>query len=92
MRRGQLFYNIMTPEEKQKWERAVRYQRGQILVDVLYREFRNFDHFISCSFVWAETLEGHEYWVGIIGKYYGKEVIGDLKPYSSIEKEPKIWP
>jgi hypothetical protein len=89
MRRGQLFYNIMTPEEKEKWERAVRYERGR---ELLYREFPNFEYFISGSFVWAGTLEGHEYWVGIVRKYHGKEVISDLKPYSSIEKEPKIWP
>lgn len=92
MRRGQLFYNIMTPKEKQKWERAVRSERGQILGDILYRGFHNFDHFISCSFVWAGTLEGRGYWMGIIKKYHGKEVISDLKPYSCIEKEPKIWP
>lgn len=39
--------------------------RGLTIGQYLIKDFDSFNAFIDRAFVWSETPEGHEYWLGV---------------------------
>lgn len=69
--KGQHYYSQLTPEQQKRWKRNTETEGKKIgkknwINDVLNSEIKDMQEFISGSFIWSETPEGHDYWVSII--------------------------
>ena len=56
---GKEFYEYLSGNERVLWERNVEHHLYDTL---LYSDYDSFHGFISQSFVWGDTPQGHRYW------------------------------
>jgi len=79
---GYRCYMAMTELEKRRWQKNVhRESRG--VVTLLEEKWDSFDEFISGSFVWGHTNEGHDYWDEVSKRYILHDTLSPHKSFSS---------
>lgn len=83
--KGQHYYDQLTPEQQERWrhnteERGRKIGRNNWIKDQLKTEKEDMQAFISGSFIWSETPEGHKYWSSIADNPPPKNLAQALTP------------
>lgn len=65
MKKGIDFFNMLTEEEQNEFEKAFKRDLKYYLNDLYF----NFSNFIRGSFAWSETEQVFDYWNNLTRKY-----------------------
>lgn len=87
LEKNQWFFNNMPKAIQIKWKANAMLFRGNIYACHIYlceNKSFDFESFLKCSFIWENTIEGHDYWENISNSQYGHIDIGDNSLITSI--------
>ncbi len=62
IRKGNEWFELLTPKEKKEFTENVKTQRGNSLGWIMQQQYGSFLSFLRSSFVWQYTEQGIDYW------------------------------